>query len=43
MLSEGEPCEAGIREARELMEKLGIQPSQLVPGAYIDLCAQEGI
>ena len=42
VLADGEPSEAGVREAHELMEKLGIQPSQLVRGAYIDLCAQQG-
>jgi predicted adenylyl cyclase CyaB len=37
VLSESEPMERGIREAEELMQRLGIAPSQLVPGAYVDL------
>jgi adenylate cyclase class IV len=37
MLVDDEPPEQGIREAGELMEKLGIQPEQLIEGAYIDL------
>jgi predicted adenylyl cyclase CyaB len=37
MLVDEEPPEQGIREAGELMEKLGIQPEQLIEGAYIDL------
>ena len=41
VLAEGEAAEAGVREARELMEKLGVRPSQLVEGAYVDLEAGE--
>lgn len=41
VLEDGELAEAGVREARCLMAKLGIQPSQLVEGAYVDLLAQE--
>jgi predicted adenylyl cyclase CyaB len=37
MLVDDEPPEQGIREAGELMESLGIQPEQLIEGAYIDL------
>ena len=37
MLVDDEPADAGIREAGELMDRLGIQPSQLVEGAYLDL------
>ena len=37
MLEEGEPVESGEAEARDLMEKLGIQPDQLIEGAYVDL------
>jgi predicted adenylyl cyclase CyaB len=40
VLGEGEPTEAGIREAHELMLKLGVEPSQLIEGAYVDLLAQ---
>ena len=37
MLVDDESPEQGIREASELMEKLGVQPEQLIEGAYIDL------
>lgn len=37
VLSDGEPAEAGVREARELLDKLGVRESQLVDGAYVDL------
>jgi predicted adenylyl cyclase CyaB len=37
MLVDDEPAEQGIREASELMDKLGIQPGQLIEGAYLDL------
>ena len=40
VLADDEPPEAGVREARSLMEKLGIQPSQLIEGAYLDLQAR---
>ena len=41
VLSDGESAELGIREAHELMAKLGVDPSQLVDGAYVDLLAQK--
>lgn len=37
VLQEGADVEAGIAEAHALMEKLGIQSSQLIDAAYIDL------
>lgn len=37
VLEDGEPLEAGVREAHRLMGELGITPSQLVGGAYVDL------
>jgi predicted adenylyl cyclase CyaB len=37
VLSEDEPADAGILEAKGLMDRLGIAASQLIPGAYIDL------
>jgi predicted adenylyl cyclase CyaB len=37
MLVDDEPAEQGIREASDLMAELGIQPAQLVEGAYLDL------
>lgn len=42
MLVDDEPPEQGIREASELMEKLGIQPEQLIEGAYVDLMLDMG-
>jgi adenylate cyclase class IV len=39
VLADAEPTEAGVREAYELMHKLGIEPSQLIEGAYVDLLA----
>jgi predicted adenylyl cyclase CyaB len=32
-----ESPEQGIREASDLMDQLGIQPGQLIEGAYLDL------
>src|SRR3954462_14035994 len=43
MLVGDEPAEQGIREAGELMDQLGIQPAQLIEGAYIDLLADAGV
>jgi predicted adenylyl cyclase CyaB len=37
VLKEDEPTDAGAAVARELMDKLGILPEQLVTGAYVDL------
>jgi len=37
VLREGEDGAAGVREARELMEQLCVDPSQLIEGAYVDL------
>jgi predicted adenylyl cyclase CyaB len=37
MLVGDESAEQGIREAGELMDQLGIQPEQLIEGAYLDL------
>jgi adenylate cyclase class IV len=42
VLEDGEPPDAGIREAHELMERLGIEESRLVEGAYFDLLAAAG-
>lgn len=39
VLKDGEPPEVGVREAHELMAQLGILPSQLIDGAYVDLIA----
>jgi predicted adenylyl cyclase CyaB len=37
MLVDDESPEQGIREASDLMDRLGIQPDQLIEGAYLDL------
>ena len=37
VLADGEPAEVGVREAHDLMERLGVRPSQLIEGAYVDL------
>jgi len=37
MLVDDEPTEQGVREANDIMGQLGIQPGQLVEGAYLDL------
>jgi predicted adenylyl cyclase CyaB len=37
VLEDGEPAEVGVREAHRLMARLGVEPSQLVGGAYVDL------
>lgn len=34
-----EASEAGVREAQGLMAALGVEPSQLIEGAYVDLLA----
>jgi predicted adenylyl cyclase CyaB len=36
-LVDDESAEQGIREASDLMDQLGIQPEQLIEGAYLDL------
>jgi adenylate cyclase class IV len=40
VLEGDEPSELGVREAHELMAKLGVEPSQLIEGTYIDLLAK---
>jgi predicted adenylyl cyclase CyaB len=37
VLANDEPADAGVREASELMDRLGIQSEQLIEGAYLDL------
>lgn len=37
VLEEGESADLGIEEAHSLMAKLGVEPSQLVEDAYVDL------
>jgi len=41
VLGEHEAPQAGIGEAQKLMAKLGVKPSQLVHGAYLDLLPSE--
>jgi adenylate cyclase len=40
VLKEHEPRTAGIKEAEQLMERLGIDAGALVPDAYVDLLRQ---
>ena len=40
VLAGGEPAADGVRDAHRLMEALGVRPSQLVEGAYVDLLNQ---
>ena len=42
VLREGESAEAGVREAEDLMSRLGVAPSQLVDRAYVDLLNEKG-
>jgi len=42
-LVDDEPPEQGVREAGELMDQLGIQPEQLIEGAYLDLLLQDRV
>jgi predicted adenylyl cyclase CyaB len=37
VLADGESEEDGAAEARQLMERLGVSPDQLLAGAYLDL------
>src|SRR5207253_6083082 len=38
--SEGEQSASGVEEAHKIMAALGIAPTQLIEGAYVDLLAQ---
>ena len=40
VLRENEFIEAGVREAEELIQRLGVSPSQLIDRAYVDLLAE---
>jgi predicted adenylyl cyclase CyaB len=42
VLREDESVDAGVREAHELMQRLGVKPSDLIDRAYVDLLAQGG-
>ena len=37
VLEENESSDAGVREANELLAKLGVERSQLIEGGYVDL------
>jgi predicted adenylyl cyclase CyaB len=39
VLREDESTDVGVREAHELMQRLGVTPSQLIDRAYVDLLA----
>jgi predicted adenylyl cyclase CyaB len=39
VLREDEATDVGVREAHELMQRLGVAPSQLIDRAYVDLLA----
>ena len=39
VLQDDEIPDAGIREAEDLMRRLGVDPSQLIERAYVDLLA----
>jgi predicted adenylyl cyclase CyaB len=41
VLRDGEPTDAGVREAESLMARLQVQPSQLIDRAYVDLLAEK--
>lgn len=40
VLRDGETVEAGMEEARSLMDGLGVAPERLLSGAYLDLLAR---
>jgi len=40
VLADDETADVGIREAHELVEQLGVEPSQLVERAYVDLLSR---
>lgn len=40
VLEDNEPAELGVKEAHTLMEQLGVEPSQLIEDAYVDLLSQ---
>lgn len=42
VLREGEQAEAGVAEARALLDRLGVGAADLVEGAYLDLLRERG-
>jgi predicted adenylyl cyclase CyaB len=43
VLEDGEPAAAGVREAHELLRRLGVEAAQLIDGGYLDLLARPAI
>ncbi|MGL6557104.1 class IV adenylate cyclase [Aeromonas dhakensis] len=41
VLEEDEPREAGMQEANDIMAQLGVEPSRLIEGAYLDLLLRQ--
>lgn len=41
VLEEDEPLEAGMQEANDIMAQLGVEPSRLIKGAYLDLLLRQ--
>jgi adenylate cyclase class IV len=41
VLEEGESVQVGVREAHALLHQLGVQPSQLIETAYVDMLTQQ--
>ena len=41
VLAEGESSQSGIETAHQFMAQLGVEPSQLVEGAYVDLLTEK--
>jgi hypothetical protein len=42
-IADDELTEVGVREARELMEKLDSKPHQMIDEAYLDRLARRGV
>ena len=42
VLKDGEAAQAGVNEAYAIMARLGLDPSRLVEGAYVDMPANSG-
>ncbi len=43
VLADNEPPEAGVEVAYQLMERLAVEPDQLIEGAYVDLLSGDGV
>ncbi|WP_368161719.1 class IV adenylate cyclase [Aeromonas sp. R5-3] len=41
VLEEDEPLEVGMQEANDIMALLGVEPSRLIEGAYLDLLLRQ--